>query len=197
MYKEVLNDLENKKKNHWQSLFNMIGANAGQEQNIITEVLHNYHKQEAQMERVMTRFSRGERVEPGDLKLDPSEDPSSRMNCISALRDVGKQQSGVTAKRTRFSNLRNTAVSLHRSSNSKPVEPLTAGSRRSQQTLKSVNDMPRIFVNEKEFGRYGREQPENNKISNARELMDYIILVNTTRSNQVKQAKERRQMVSS
>lgn len=156
MYKDVLNDLEMNKKNHWSSLFNMIGAKAGQDQNIITEIVNNYRGQEAQMERIMTKFTRGECIEARDMKDDPSDDPAIRnnVNFSAAMRDVGRQSTvGVNAalKRARFSNLRNTAVSMHRVPGSKQVEPGTVGSRRSQHTVKSVSDMPRIFLNEKEI----------------------------------------------
>ena len=76
MYKDLLEDHQKSHKNQWKNIYALMGVQVGQNQNIISEILDSYYKQNEMHERIYTKFQRGERVEHEDLKEDP---PGSRI----------------------------------------------------------------------------------------------------------------------
>jgi|FrelakmetLWP11LW_1041352.scaffolds.fasta_scaffold236329_1 hypothetical protein len=80
MYQEVLEDVERQRKNHWQSIYNIMGSRTSDNHNVISEILHSYHEQNRVMERVYSKFARGLRVGSYDLKDDRSQKSSNRAN---------------------------------------------------------------------------------------------------------------------
>lgn len=52
MIQEVVSDLQKNQKNHWRSIFGLMGVQVGQNQNIVGEILSSYHAQNDALARV-------------------------------------------------------------------------------------------------------------------------------------------------
>jgi len=76
----VLDDLEKQQKNRWYSIYALMGVQAGSDQNVISEILKSYHMQNEVMDRIYSKFAKGEKVDEFDLKEDHIERSSNQGN---------------------------------------------------------------------------------------------------------------------
>ena len=169
MFKEVMEDMEGARKNNWQSIFKLMGLQAGETQNIIQELLDSYNSNGEKFEKIFNKFQRGERIEAGDLQDNRSNGSSAiNINLSSALSNMHHSKSGILAmNKSRFSNLRQ--------NQSRSFLTKTGMLRHHNSSVKSIED-PRIL------GRMNADKEaknladvENMKISNAQDLMNFIL----------------------
>ena len=133
IYKEMQEDQQKNQKNQWKNIYALMGVQIGQNQNIISEILDSYYKQNETMDRVYTKFQRGERIEKDDLKDD--QDAYSARVSLNFTRAVGDHPNK-PGNRIRFSNIKS---ALNRSTNHRSGTNVTQLSRLAASNNSQMN----------------------------------------------------------
>ena len=102
MIRDVVDDVEKARKNHWLSIFRLMGVQAGQQQNVVQQLLDSYNSNADRFEKVFSKFQRGEKIEKEDLVELISESSNVNINLT-----VGNSKSGggiLSTNKSRASN---------------------------------------------------------------------------------------------